>query len=246
VIITGNKPAQESKRTRFRWPRNAYEYVKHAKAHNLCSEAVVAHLRGVYGRPRKACKEFAQRIGGFVFRGNRCWTDEEVDEIRRLLDKFTVAEIAKKLGVTPSAIYAVLRHRRILCAGPDEYSVRALQKSLGMTTKGMQSWLRKRSVTLHSRQAGSGTVEVVRSEDLVKALEANAFELLFHTNSARPATKRYEFMFLLVAPTKVPDDRTAQTHHREELEILESASLTDDFWTQPDMDGQAEAEGECA
>ena len=136
-------------KNRYRWPRNACEHVKSAKAQNLGSEAVVAHLRNVFGQSRKACKEFAQRLGGFAFRGNRYWTDEEVDEIRRLLDKFTVAEIAKRFGVTPSAIYAVLRHRGILCVGPDEYSVRSLQKDLCMTAKGMQNWLRKRSIKLY-------------------------------------------------------------------------------------------------
>ena len=89
--IKGDECDREDKRVRYRWPRNACEYVKSARAQNLSGEAVVAHLHDISGQSRKACKEFAQRIGGFAFRGNRYWTDEEVDEIRRLLDKFNGA-----------------------------------------------------------------------------------------------------------------------------------------------------------
>ena len=87
----------------------------------------------------------------------------------------------------------------------------------------------------------------MRSDDLVRALEADVLELLFCTNSAKPAIRRYEFMFPLVAPTKVPDDRTAQTHHREEMEILESKTSDDgEFWERTNASSPPETESECA
>lgn len=194
----------------------------------MSGEAVVAALQKTHGRARKACKNLAREVGGYIFKRYKSWSDEDMVELRSMSNDLPVRDVAKKFGVSISSIYGAMRRSGTPCVGPDEYSLRDLRGFLCVPQKTLQEWRDKKGLKVQSRQMGTTTVEVVLSKDLIAFLKTNSYELLFGNGSAKPPMTRLKFMHQLLAPLEVKNDRTAQTHHREQLAIDREAAAMDE------------------
>ncbi len=137
-------PAKAASINRSGWGPEAYALAQQARSMSGDKlDPLVRRLQRQTGCSREACWRFIIRNGLNGRSGHRRWTDEEIEQAREDLTKYSVEEVAKKLKRTPKALRCALqrndlRVRDIRC---DCFSVDALARLLHVRKEEVLRWV---------------------------------------------------------------------------------------------------------
>jgi hypothetical protein len=104
---------------------------------------LVRRLQRQTGHRHEECWRFIIKYGIEAETDNRRWRPEEVDEARELLTKYSVEEVAKRLGRSPKALRSAL-HRRQLSVREircDCFSRESLAQILHVRRSEIAGWI---------------------------------------------------------------------------------------------------------
>jgi hypothetical protein len=104
---------------------------------------LVGRLQRQTGRTQQECWRFVIKYGIKAEFDNRPWNEEELDEARELITRYSVDEAAKRLNRTPKALRNALHRRRlsvrdIRC---DCFSVASLAQALHVSSSEVRHWI---------------------------------------------------------------------------------------------------------
>lgn len=118
----------------------------------------VRRLQRSTGRSREACWRFVIQQGLQGREEHRRWTDDDIEQAREDLTKYSVEEVARKLKRSPKALRAALNRnglsvREIRC---DCFSIESLAHVLHVRKSEIYSWIEKgwlrATVRLHGKR----------------------------------------------------------------------------------------------
>jgi hypothetical protein len=104
---------------------------------------LVLRLQRQTGRKNEECWRFVIKHGLKAVTDHRRWRDEELDEARELLTKYSIEEVAKKLNRSPRALRNAL-HRRQLSVRDircDCFSLESLTQVLHVRRAEILGWI---------------------------------------------------------------------------------------------------------
>jgi hypothetical protein len=106
---------------------------------------LVRRLQRQTGRTQEECWRFVIKYGIKAEVDHRRWQQEELDEARELLTKYSVEEVAKRLNRSPKALRNALQRRQlsvreIRC---DCFSVESLAQILHVRRSEIACWIEK-------------------------------------------------------------------------------------------------------
>jgi hypothetical protein len=104
---------------------------------------LVRRLQRQTGRPQVECWRFVIKYGIKSEPDYRRWREEELDEARELLTKYSVEEVAKRLNRSPSALRNALRRRQLSVRAIrcDCFSVAALAQAVHVRSTEIIHWI---------------------------------------------------------------------------------------------------------
>ena len=124
-----------------KWGTNAIALAEQAKVLSGVKIAqLVRKLQRQTGNTSEECWRFVIQYGIKAEFDNRRWKDDELEEARELITKYSVEEAAKKLNRTAKGLYNAL-HRRQLSVREircDCFSVVSLARALRVRTTEVQ------------------------------------------------------------------------------------------------------------
>lgn len=106
---------------------------------------LVRRLQRQTGRKQEECWRFVIKHGIKAEVDHRRWQEEELDEARELLTKYSVEEVAKKLNRSPKALRSAL-HRRHLSVREircDCFSLESLAQVLHVRRGEIAGWIER-------------------------------------------------------------------------------------------------------
>jgi hypothetical protein len=108
-------------------------------------EQLVVRLQRHSGQSREACWRFVIQYGLKGKVEHRRWTAEEIETVREELAKYSVNEIARRMGRTEKSARSMLQRngllvREIRC---DVFSLESLAKALHVRKSEILSWIEK-------------------------------------------------------------------------------------------------------
>ena len=127
-----------------RWGSEAIALAEHARvlSGNKLAQ-LVRRLQRQTGRTQEECWRFVIKYGIKAEVDHRRWHQEELDEARELLTKYSVEEVAKRLNRSPKALRNALQRRQlsvreIRC---DCFSLESLAQVLHVRRSEMSCWI---------------------------------------------------------------------------------------------------------
>ena len=97
-----------------RWGSEAIALAEQAKVLSGGKLAqLVRRLQRQTGRTQEECWRFVIKYGIKAEVDHRRWHQEELDEARELLTKYSVEEVAKRLNRSPKALRSALQRRQL-------------------------------------------------------------------------------------------------------------------------------------
>lgn len=127
-----------------KWGPEAMALVAQAKVlSGIKLEQLVRRLQRQTGNSREECWRFVIHYGIKTETEHRRWTEEELEEARELLTKYSVDEVARKLKRSPKALRNYLhrqqlRVRDIRC---DCFSLESLAQILHVRRREVRYWI---------------------------------------------------------------------------------------------------------
>ena len=217
----------KKKTTRYEWLADVRAYLRKAKRDRVTFNAAAKEVQRLSGHPVDACHRLLKKEGFRRQSGYQAWNMEDRAKLRELAEKVSaVCEIARRMHRSPESVRSALKRFGVkLREQRDYYTLSELEEGLSVTSSRLKEWQEK-GLKLREQRRGDRTVTLVRSEDLVAFLSANLNMVLFC--NGKPPQRRWKFVELVLAGVMMPDDREAQTHHREELAIQRSAVAAND------------------
>ena len=129
---------------------------------------LVRRLQRQTGRPQEKCWQFVIKYGIKAEVDHRRWQEEELDEARELLTKYSVEEVAKKLNRSPKALRSAL-HRRQLSVREircDCFSRESLAQVLHVRRSEIEGWIERGWLQATVTKQGSRTSYRITPEAL--------------------------------------------------------------------------------
>ena len=127
-----------------KWGTNAIALAEQAKVLSGAKIAqLVRKLQRQTGNTSEECWRFVIQYGIKAEFDNRRWKDDELEEARELITKYSVEEAAKRLNRTSKGLYSAL-HRRQLSVREircDCFSVVSLARALRVRTTEVRFWI---------------------------------------------------------------------------------------------------------
>jgi hypothetical protein len=127
-----------------KWGSDAIALAEQAKVLSGTKLAhLVRRLQRQTGRTQEECWRFVIKYGIKAEVDNRRWHEEELDEARELLTKYSVEEVAKRLNRSAKALRNALQRRQlsireIRC---DCFSLESLAQALHVRRSEIVSWI---------------------------------------------------------------------------------------------------------
>ena len=141
---------------------------------------LVCRLQRQTGRTQEECWRFVIKYGIKAEPDQRRWRDEELDEARELLTKYSVEQVAKKLNRSPKALRNALQRRQlsvreIRC---DCFSLGSLARTLHVRRAEVRSWIEQGWLEATITQQGSLTSFRITPEALSNFYKHHLQDLL--------------------------------------------------------------------
>ena len=127
-----------------KWGTNAIALAEQAKVLSGVKIAqLVRRLQRQTGYTSEDCWRFVIQYGIKAEFDNRRWKDDELEEARELITKYSIEEAAKKLNRSPKALRCALHRRQLSVRGIrcDQLSVVSLARALHVRTTEVHSWI---------------------------------------------------------------------------------------------------------
>jgi hypothetical protein len=185
-------------RRSFRWPREAYELVRNYAPEQGSLHKLIKALVAVSQHPADACRRFARQLGVAGKRGYKAWSQQDIDEFRRLrLANEDIRVIARKLGRAETSVRGML-HR--LGFGKevytDTYSKYTLAQLLHTRPQHVQKWVDLEGLTADRRGTKNMPRLVIKIEDFIKFSRQHRESVL----RGRVTPARLDFLQTVVFP----------------------------------------------
>ena len=189
-----------------RWGSEAIALAEQARVLSGTKLAqLVRRLQRQTGRTQEECWRFVIKYGIKAEVDHRRWHQEELDEARELLTKYSVEEVAKRLNRSPKALRNALQRRQlsvreIRC---DCFSLESLAQALHVRRSEVVFWIEQG--WLQATITKQGKPKRVSHH-------ARGFERSLQAPSARPAEAPHPKSFALrsIRPILL----FTETHHR--------------------------------
>ena len=129
---------------------------------------LVRRLQRQTGRTQEECWRFVIKYGIKGEVNHRRWQEEELDEARELLTKYSVEEVAKRLNRSPKALRNALRRRQlsvreIRC---DCLSLGSIAHALHVRSTEVRNWIEQGWLQATITRQGSRTIHRITPEAL--------------------------------------------------------------------------------
>ena len=141
---------------------------------------LVRRLQRQTGRPQEKCWQFVIKYGIKAEVDHRRWQEEELDEARELLTKYSVEEVAKRLNRSPKALRSAL-HRRQLSVREircDCFSRESLAQVLHVRRSEITGWIEQGWLQATITKQGSRTSYRIAPEALSALYKHHLQDLL--------------------------------------------------------------------
>ena len=141
---------------------------------------LVRRLQRQTGRPQEECWRFVIKYGIKAEVDYRRWHQEELDEARELLTKYSVEEVAKRLNRSPKALRNAL-HRRQLSVREircDCFSLESLAQILHVRRSEIAGWIEQGWLQATVTKQGSRTSYRITPEALSALYKHHLQDLL--------------------------------------------------------------------
>ncbi len=144
------------------------------------STPLVRRLQRHTGCSREACWRFIIRHGLNARAEHRRWTDEEIEQAREDLTKYSVEEVARKLKRTPKALRCALQRndlsvRDVRC---DCFSVDALARLLHVRKQEVLRWINEKWLPATIRGEGRQRSYSITPEGFAHLYKKHLHDLL--------------------------------------------------------------------
>jgi len=166
---------RKTRRT-FRWSKEARDLVRsNLTARGRQHRELIANLVHLSSNPRDACLRFARQLGLETKRACREWSEQERQQLLRLIELHSVREVARVMRRSEFSIYQMLRR---MGASPtmrkDGFTKYSLAALLHIRADEIQKWIDKRWL----RARVEGTEKMPRT--LISADDFTAFCKKYH------------------------------------------------------------------
>jgi hypothetical protein len=164
-----------------RWGSEAIALAEHARVLSGSKLAqLVRRLQRQTGRTQEECWRFVIKYGIKAEVDHRRWHQEELDEARELLTKYSVEEVAKRLNRSPKALRSALQRRQlsvreIRC---DCFSLAAVAQMLHVRRSEVSCWIEQGWLQATVTKRGNRSEYRITPEALASLYKHHLQELL--------------------------------------------------------------------
>src|SRR5579862_3993089 len=218
--------SEANKRRTFRWPPGAREAVAaNLNAHGPQLRELVTKLVELTGHPRSACLRFARRMGIKAKGQYKEWSKADQERLLEMLDKYSVAEAAKKMRRSKASIYALMRRLNLSPSfRQDCLSKRKLAELLHIHLSEVDSWIRHHWLKATTIQVGQVSRTMIMPKDFCRFCEEYREKVVGN----RLNIERLDFVYNYVYP---PDHNRllAVRQSKKERAALDDAPVSEDL-----------------
>ena len=166
---------------RYQWSAEALALAAQAKVLSGNKlEQLVVRLQRHSGRSRETCWRFIIQYGIKGKVDHRRWTAEEIETFREELAKYSINEIARKMGRTEKSARSMLQRngllvREIRC---DIFSLESLARALHVRKSEILSWIEKGWLQASIHTKGKRRSYSITPEALAQVYKQHLADLL--------------------------------------------------------------------